>query len=206
MDLGQLILKLALQDGKIKTSEVVKKLHNTKSRQHVNSVLRDMVKKKLLLKGGTTAGAFYVLPRNSNLIGQEITIKLKRENLEEHKVFSDLKDKTPFISDLKENISSIVFYAFTEMLNNAIDHSQSKKVNVYLKCSNGNFEFGVTDQESVTIPGPGRVPCLRNGDALVIRAGDRKLTDEPVVRQVIVEHHRVAIVIRLAHAAKAGPQ
>lgn len=145
MDIRELIFKLASQRGKLKTSDVVKELHNNKSRQYINSVIRDMVNSKQLLKGGTTAGAFYVLPQNSHLIGDEITIKLKREDLEEHKVFSDLKEKAPFINDLKENLSSILFYAFTEMLNNAIEHSHSQYVEICIKKDKENIKFCVND-------------------------------------------------------------
>lgn len=145
MDIRELILKLAKQNDKIKTSDVVRGLRHTKSRQHVNSVIREMVNKKLLLKGGTTAGSFYVLPRNVHLIGQEITVKLKREGLEEHKVFNDLKEKSPHIFDLKENILSILFYAFTEMLNNAIEHSRSQYVEICIKKDKENIIFIVND-------------------------------------------------------------
>lgn len=145
MDIQKLILRLAAQHGKIKTSDVVKEIHNTKSRQHVNYVIRSMVNKKLLLKGGTTAGSFYVLPHNSHLIGDEITVKLKREDLEEHKVFNDLKEKALFINDLKENISNILFYAFTEMLNNAIEHSHSHYVEIRIKKDKENIIFFVND-------------------------------------------------------------
>ena len=145
MDIRELVLKLALQHGRIKTSDVVKELHTTKSRQYVNSVIRGMVNKKLLLKGGATAGSFYVLPKNIHLIGDEIIVKLKREDLEEHKVFNDLKEKAPFINDLKENISSILFYAFTEMLNNAIEHSQSKYVEICIRKDKESIIFIVND-------------------------------------------------------------
>ena len=112
MDIRELILKMASQRKKIKTSDVVRELNNSKSRQHVNSIIRDMVNKRLLFKGGATAGSFYVLPKNIHLIGNKIIVKLKRENLEEHKVFNDLKEKAVFINDLKENVSNILFYAF----------------------------------------------------------------------------------------------
>jgi len=145
MDIRELILKLASQNRRIKTSDVVKELRNTKSRQYVNSVIRDMVNKRLLLKGGTTAGSFYVLPKNIHLIGDEITIKLKREDLEEHKVFNDLKEKALFINNLKENVSSILFYAFTEMLNNAIEHSNSQYVEISIRRDKENIIFIVND-------------------------------------------------------------
>lgn len=145
MNIRDLILKLASKHGRIKTSDVVKEIHNSKSRQYVNSVIRDMVTKKLLLKGGTTAGSFYVLPQNIHLIGDEITVKLKRDGLEEHKVFSDLKEKASHIFDLRENISSILFYAFTEMLNNAIEHSHSQYVEICIRKDKQNIIFTVND-------------------------------------------------------------
>ena len=145
MNIRELIIKLAKQQGRIKTSAVVTALGNTKSRQHVNSIIRDMVNKKLLLKGGTTAGSFYVLPENSHLIGNEVKVKLKREDLEEHKVFNELKEKAPFINDLKENIASILFYAVTEMLNNAIEHSGSKYVEICVRKDKTHIKFIVND-------------------------------------------------------------
>ena len=145
MDIRNLILKLASEKGIVKTADVVRELHRTKSRQYVSSVLRDMVNKKFLLKGGTTAGAFYVLPKNNHLIGNEITVKLKREELEEHKVFNGLKERSVFLNNLKENILSIIFYAFTEMLNNAIEHSNSKYVEITIKKDNENIQFIIND-------------------------------------------------------------
>jgi anti-sigma regulatory factor (Ser/Thr protein kinase) len=145
MDIRELILKLASKHGRIKTSDVVKELHNTKSRQYINTVIREMVNQKILLKGGATAGSFYVLLQNSHLIGDEITIKLKRKDLEEHKVFNDLKEKAPFINEIKENISSILFYAFTEMLNNAIEHSRSQNVEICIRKNKENIKFYVND-------------------------------------------------------------
>lgn len=145
MEIKELILKLATQYGRIKTSDVVKELGNTKSRQYISSIIRIMVNKKLLLKGGTTAGSFYVLPQNNHLLGEEITVKLKREDLEEHKVFNDLKEKSPFITDLKDNISSILFYAVTEMLNNAIEHSHSQYVEISVRKDKENIIFIIND-------------------------------------------------------------
>lgn len=145
MDITNLILKIASEKGKIKTSDVMKELKNTKSRQYISSVIKIMVNKKLLLKGGSTAGSFYILPQNDHLLGDEITVKIRRENLEEHKVFNDLKERAPFIDKLKENILSILFYAFTEMLNNAIEHSHSKYIKISIRKDKQNILFIIDD-------------------------------------------------------------
>lgn len=145
MNIRELIIKLASRQDRIKTSDVVRELHSTKSRQYVNSIIRDMVNRKLLLKGGATAGSFYVLPQNINLIGNGVTVKLKRVDLEEHKVFDDLKKKASFLNNLNENISSILFYAFTEMLNNAIEHSHSKYIEMCIRKDKEKINFIVND-------------------------------------------------------------
>ncbi len=145
MDIQKLILNLAQEKGRIKTSDVMRELHDGKSRQYVSSVIRGMVNKRLLLKGGATAGSFYVLPEDIHLIGDEIAIKLKRADLEEHKVFNNLKEKASFINSLSENIGSILFYAFTEMLNNAIEHSQSQYVEIALRKDTKDIQFIIND-------------------------------------------------------------
>ncbi len=145
MDIKELILDLATVQGKIKTSDVISALKGAKSRQYVNSIIRDMVNKNILLKSGTTAGSYYVLPKDANLIGNEITIRLKRDDLEEHRVFNDLRDKAPFLKDLKENIASIIFYAFSEMLNNAIEHSKSTYVKISVRKTKNDFIFNIED-------------------------------------------------------------
>jgi anti-sigma regulatory factor (Ser/Thr protein kinase) len=143
MNDSELILKLASEKGKIKTSDVVAVIK--KSRQYANSVIRKLVQKKQLLKGGTTAGSLYVLPENAHLLGENVSMKLTIEGLEEHRVFSDIKEKSPFFSSLKENVESILFYAFTEMLNNAIEHSGSKYVKISFGKNKENIEFRVQD-------------------------------------------------------------
>lgn len=145
MDIKEFILKLALEKGKIKSSDVVKELKETKSRQYISSILRDLVQRGLLIKAGSTAGAFYVLPQNVNLIGDEIKLKFKRDSLEEHKVFNELKERMPFINKLEEHILSILFYAFTEMLNNAIEHSESEYIEISIHKDNKNIKFVVND-------------------------------------------------------------
>jgi len=70
---------------------------------------------------------------------------MKRKNLEEHRVFNDLKEKAPFIGELKENISNILFYAFTEMLNNAIEHSRSQYIAISIRRDKENMTFVVND-------------------------------------------------------------
>jgi anti-sigma regulatory factor (Ser/Thr protein kinase) len=145
MDIKGEILELASKKVKLKSSDVLAHLNNSVSRQYVNLMIRDLVKDGLLIKGGQTAGSFYVLPSNAHIMSNITRFKLKREDLEEHKVFNNLREKAPIMKNLTDNISSILFYAFTEMLNNAIEHSQSKYVQIELQENQGNISFTVDD-------------------------------------------------------------
>ena len=59
--------------------------------------------------------------------------------LDEYEIFND--QLSPVISELPENVYRIWSYAFTEMLNNAIDHSESPKI--YGQIIKNKFETGV---------------------------------------------------------------
>lgn len=50
--------------------------------------------------------------------------------LEEDRIFDDILEK--YINNLPDNVYKIWQYAFTEMMNNAIDHSNATKIKVYV--------------------------------------------------------------------------
>lgn len=71
--------------------------------------------------------------KGKNYILQEIK-KVKiydtSKNLEEDKIFSDLIEE--IVKKLPDNVYKIWQYAFTEMMNNAIDHSNASKIAVFI--------------------------------------------------------------------------
>ena len=115
------------------------------SRQYVSALISLMVKEGLLIKRGSTASAFYALPSNSDLIVEAIKLRFDRTKIEEHAVFNRLRDRNNFVKNLPENIQSILFYAFTEMLNNAIEHSKSDNVEIEIRKDKSNITFIVND-------------------------------------------------------------
>lgn len=145
MDINQTILKIANTHKTFKTSDVVKSFKGKYTRQHISSIINQMVSKGTLLKGGSTASAFYALPKNAEHVYEVIKRRFRRETLEEHRVFNNIRDKHSLIRDLPENISSILFYSFTEMLNNAIEHSESKYVEIEMMVDNKNLTFIIND-------------------------------------------------------------
>lgn len=143
MKLQDLILSLALKNKIIRTSDIV--LKYGKSRQFVNFIIRDLVKKKKLVKFGSTKSAFYAHPKYVSKLTNRIKKRLKNKDLREHEVLDSLENQTPLIPSLKENLRSIYYYAFSEMLNNAIEHSDSENIEIDIEKNNNNLIFHVND-------------------------------------------------------------
>ncbi len=145
MDIRQAILRVAEKKRKFKTSDVVSEFKRSVSRQFVVSVLRAMVLEGRLLKEGSTKGAFYILPKYASILETRIKRRLTNANLKEHEVFAELRQHTAFIELLRDNVQSILEYAFTEMLNNAIEHSHSDDIEVEIVKKGSHLKFVVND-------------------------------------------------------------
>lgn len=139
------ILHIAAKKTKFKTSDIVRGLRGKISRQFVSYEINKLVKEGKLIKGGATKSAFYAFPSHASLLGTKIHKRLVNVGLKEHEVFDDLKSQTTFIKDLRENVYSILAYAFSEMLNNAIEHSKSKYVEITAQKVGENISFIVDD-------------------------------------------------------------
>lgn len=149
--LEKFILNLAERKDKISGRDVISSYGKKISRQYASQVTKKLVQEGKLFKIGSTRNAFYVsakkdLSHFQRLMG--VSLKLLNKNLEEHKILDSITHKALFFDSLKENIKSIFNYTFSEMLNNAIEHSQSKniKVEVFKEDKNLNFivdDFGV---------------------------------------------------------------
>lgn len=145
MDTKSEILHFANKQKIFRTSDVVKGLKNKVSRQQVSSILNDLFRKGLLVRQGSGSFVFYALPTNSHALKKLIHKKLRNNNLKEHEVFDEIKSSSPFLRSLKENVDSIFNYAFSEMLNNAIEHSTSKLINIEVENNKDNLTFTVRD-------------------------------------------------------------
>ena len=147
IDQQRKILELAKIKKQVKTRDITSLLKV--SRQYVNVLLNDLITQEKLIKIGSTRSAFYVLPEyageHMGIFPSRTVKKLKNVNLEEHKVLDQIENNCPLILKLKENIRSIFSYAFSEMLNNAIEHSKSKNIDIEVSLSKGKLSFSVSD-------------------------------------------------------------
>lgn len=145
MDIKKIILQFAEEHDKFRTSDIVRGLSNAKSRQYISGVLSSMVQAGELVRAGRGEFIFYALPEKASVLFITIRKKIRNGTISEDQVYQEFEKQSPIIRNLPENISSILFYAFTEMLNNAIDHSGSKNIEVELSNKDGVLEFIVDD-------------------------------------------------------------
>lgn len=116
------------------------------SRQYASQVLRTMVNEGKIIKFGSTRSAFYTLPKFIDEVSLSASKRrLKNENIKEHEVFDNFVSIFPAFHVAPENVRSILHYAFSEMLNNAIEHSRSKFIEVGIEHSGDTIRFTVTD-------------------------------------------------------------
>lgn len=145
-DSKEKIIKILSKNPNIASSFLVKK--TGLSRQTIAKHLKDLREDGLVAKKGGTKSATYSLAKdNTKKIGNnELKLIKTLEGLEEHLVYKELDLRLGLSNKLNKNAQSIAFYAFTEMLNNAIDHSQSKKVHIKVGIHRSSFEFEIVDQ------------------------------------------------------------
>lgn len=98
--------------------------HLKLSRQALNLHLRGLLADHKIVKSGVTRGASYMLAHRA---AQPITLSrlLATRGCDEDRVWTDVEARLQLNQVLRSNGLAILRYAFTEMLNNAIDHSRS---------------------------------------------------------------------------------
>lgn len=141
------ILELINKRGRVTSSDITSNIDV--SRQYVNMVISGLIAEKKVIKLGGTRHAFYVSAgyaiKHPDILPSAFKKKYENKSLEEHVVLAEIEGKLPIISSLSENVKSIFTFAFSEMLNNAIEHSQSKIISIEVSVRNGKLSFVIED-------------------------------------------------------------
>ena len=141
------ILELAGQNGKVFASEL--SVQFAVSRQYLNRLINELVIAGKLVKIGGKRYAYYVLPeyakQHSEILPQQYIKTFNNASIEEHIILDRIEQEYPPVKKLPENIRSIFTYAFSEMFNNAIEHSQSKNIHIEVSVQNKLVSFIVED-------------------------------------------------------------
>jgi anti-sigma regulatory factor (Ser/Thr protein kinase) len=141
------LLELARQNNKIFVSPLA--VQSGVSRQYLNRLINELVRAGKLIKVGETRYAYYVLPeyarKHPDILPTQYIRTFSNASLEEHIVLSRIEQEYSPLKKLPENIRSIFTYAFSEMFNNAIEHSQSKTIRIEVAIQNKTLSFIVED-------------------------------------------------------------
>ena len=112
-------------------------------------LIAQLVEAKLLIRIGSTRNAFYVLPEyikeHPRILPNKFLKRLRNRDLEEHKILAEIEEKFPQIGSLPEHTRNIFTFAFSEMLNNAIEHSRSISISVEISITDNDLWFIVND-------------------------------------------------------------
>ena len=148
MNVKNLILKKLEREKELTVFEVTKETGF--SRAYINRFFRELRAEGKIMLLGKANLARYVLASKKALKWAKEEIwhfqrALKNKNLSENIVLNQIKIETGIFIKLPENVSKILDYAFTEMLNNAIEHSRSPIIKALIKRDKNNVFFVVND-------------------------------------------------------------
>jgi len=141
------VLEIGKQRGKIFAKDIAKEF--SVSRQYASQLIAELVADHELIKFGSTRSAFYVLPeyaqKNEEIFPLKYMKSFKNISLEEHRILDEIERTFPLILRLPENVRSIFTFALSEMLNNAIEHSESKSIHIEVSVQDRTLSFIVND-------------------------------------------------------------
>lgn len=138
---GEDVCQYILQHVEAHPADIAKTAasHFKISRQAVNKHLQRLVAEKSLTRSGKTRSSLYKLAPQ-----EEWVRKYERsEALAEDRVWAE--DIKPVLGRLPDNVMNIWHHGFTEMFNNAIDHSASKSIWVGIEKTATSTEMLVAD-------------------------------------------------------------
>lgn len=141
-------LKLLKKDGAVTSQDLAS--HLNISRVYAQRILHQLVQEGFLFKVGQTRGAHYVSGDQQTLsnirkLKRNIILHLKNQDLHEEQVLERIDRETGILLGIPKNIRGLFEHGFTEMLNNAIDHSRSKNIDVECRRSDTVITFIIRD-------------------------------------------------------------
>lgn len=143
------IINIIKRKGRANSNDIAKKYQISRQAAHLH--FRALVKDRKLLRIGETRGSYYILysSKKEKELGdreKKYNINLRNIKLEEDKVYNRILNYLPIIKSLPQNTQDIVYYAFSKMLNNAIEYSKSKYINIFFLIDKDSIIFEVKDK------------------------------------------------------------
>lgn len=146
MEARTLILNTIKKQGQVTTADVVRQTRL--SRAYAQRFLKNLADEGIIVLMGKANQAHYIMPsKKGTSIEKPLRVHriMLNKDLAEDKVLRQIKEESAIFQGVVDNVSSIVDYAFTEMLNNAIEHSTSGKIDVVIMKTATDIRFTVAD-------------------------------------------------------------
>jgi biotin operon repressor/anti-sigma regulatory factor (Ser/Thr protein kinase) len=146
MNTREIILQFIADHGEITGQDLTKTMNMT--RQAVHKYLKPMIEEGRVIKIGKTRAATYRLadtPSPLPATGKVFRKRYPLEKSEEHLIFDEFSSVLNLRKEMKQNVYDIFQYAFTEVMNNAIEHSASKYADVEISVEPYNCAFRIRD-------------------------------------------------------------
>ncbi|MCX5815159.1 MAG: DUF4325 domain-containing protein [Proteobacteria bacterium] len=148
MDIKELIINQLAEEGKIKVSDIVKLTGF--SRVYIHRYFRELQNEGKIHLIGKANQTHYLLTETkaAQPVKESLRVHrmLRNKDLAEDVVLDQIKSESKIFSGLPSNIESIISYALTEMLNNAIEHSQTDVIDINIERTGKRVWFDISDK------------------------------------------------------------
>jgi len=120
------------------------------SRQAAHKRLSKLANQSKLIKVGKTRHSYYIPfsaenERRAKEQKKHIKKRVRNRNLQEDLVFDGLEKERSILNSISSNAKKLFRYAFTEMLNNAIEHSGSEHIAIEIFERGRFISFEISD-------------------------------------------------------------
>ena len=149
MNIRKIIETHLEKKGSVRSAEIA--IAANVSRAYAHRILRELQSEGEILRIGKANRARYVRADNRTVqreLAKELRFRVRLHNrsLNEDVVLKRIHRETGVLQNIPTNTLRIVEYGFTEMVNNAIEHSQSDFIDVTMIRSLRNVSFAVRDR------------------------------------------------------------
>lgn len=140
-------LHIAEKRKHLKTSHIAKELGI--SRQRAHALLTELVKERILVHIGAGPSSSYALPEYATshleIFPTRFHKSYRNTGLDEGSVLDEIEGKLPSLKQLQKNVLHIIRFGFLEMLNNAIEHSETTHVDIEFFVEDNQVGFTIND-------------------------------------------------------------
>ena len=134
------IITILKNRGELSVSQLCDAL-DTDNRTYISKLLSELLGDGSIERRKSGRNVLYKIPTRRVLVEHEFYLK----DLQEDLVWTEIIE-AGVVKGLSEKAKTILYFAFTEMLNNAIDHSKSAKASIVFWEESGTVAFSVRDK------------------------------------------------------------